>query len=717
MRNIYILLFIIPLLCACGDVVENETTGRIVGSVSDNTTGEPVSVVNVMLNPGGASTVTGDNGSFSFTNLVPGEYTITIYKEGYNSNVSSCLVEEGVPTQVHLLIERIPAEITTDKEILDFGNNAGITSLSFNIVNRSYQDLIWYADHSCDWITEVRPSKGTLPFGKTEAITIVIDRDKLSGGENETILVVKSSNGSCQIIVKAVGDVRNLAKLNMLKVSNIGIDEATFEGEIIDPGEPAYTKRGFVYHTSPSPTIDRSIAVLTSPISTNKSFMAKASRLVPGETYYVRAYAVNPSGTSYSSNEINFTVSKQLPGITTSDVVDMDISAGTAVFSGTIVNTGIPAYTERGFVYSEHSNPTIEDNRIVENGTGTGMYQVLVTDLMPNTTYYVKAYVIQNGAVYYGNSVTCSTFSSKTSLTTSAVSNIGPASATFNAIITDEGNPAYTERGFCYKGGAAPTISNNKVVVSGHGKGNYSVDVENLNYKTTYFVRAYAIQNGEVIYGNTVSFATEWINTEITTSSPTEVEASSARLNGRIEVAGNPAYTVRGFCYSQRGIPTTSDMKTTEYSSRTGNFSKTVEGLEEGAFYYVRAYAIQNSTTIYGNTVTLSTVELPVVRTDAISNFSSNGNEFFPLYSVRFNGTVLVSGDPSYTERGFVYGNYANPTVGSGTRVQVSGSGTGKYSATVNDLAGMKYYYVRAYVKTESGYVYGESVSFNTYGF
>ena len=158
-------------------------------------------------------------------------------------------------------------------------------------------------------------------------------------------------------------------------------------------------------------------------------------------------------------------------------------------------------------------------------------------------------------------------------------------------------------------------------------------------------------------------------------------------------------------------------MKTTEYSSRTGNFSKTVEGLEEGAFYYVRAYAIQNSTTIYGNTVTLSTVELPVVRTDAISNFSSNGNEFFPLYSVRFNGTVLVSGDPSYTERGFVYGNYANPTVGSGTRVQVSGSGTGKYSATVNDLAGMKYYYVRAYVKTESGYVYGESVSFNTYGF
>ena len=142
---------------------------------------------------------------------------------------------------------------------------------------------------------------------------------------------------------------------------------------------------------------------------------------------------------------------------------------------------------------------------------------------------------------------------------------------------------------------------------------------------------------------------------------------------------------------------------------------KKINNLREGTNYYVRAYAIQNDETIYGNTITFSTVEMPVVRTDAISNFTSNGNEFFPLYSVQFNGTIISTGNPAYSERGFVYDTYTNPTVGSGTKIRVSGSGTGKYSTTVTDLMGMQYYYVRAYARTESGYVYGETVSFNTY--
>ncbi len=716
MKNFIFLVFTTLFLFACTkDITENATTGSIAGSVSDNTTGEPVPVVNIVLQPGGKATVTGTNGSFSFTDLIPGEYTISISKEGYTNNTSTLTVEAGIPTQAHLLIERIPAVITVDREILDFGENPGVTSLSFNIVNSSYQDLIWYADHSSKWITELRPSKGTLPFGKTETITVIIDRDKLNGGENETVVVVKSSNGSSQVIIKATGDIKNLAKLNMLSVNNIGQDEATFEAEITAPGEPAYTERGFVYHTSPAPTLDRTIAKLTSPVTTNNLFSSKATRLISGETYFVRAYAINTSGTAYSSNEIEFTVSAQQSQVSTQTIENIDIATGEATFVGSVTSEGIPPYTERGFVYSTHSNPTIENNKIIENGTGTGTYKALATGLSPNTTYYVKAYVIQNGKTFYGNSINFSTTSTATALNTSAVNNIGVTSATFNAIITEEGNPPYSEKGFCYRAGYTPTISNNKIAVQGNGTGNYSIDVNGLEYNTTYYVRAYAIQNGEVIYGNAVNFTTAWTDTKVSTSAATDIEATSARLNGRIELVGNPAYTIRGFCYSTYGTPSTSDMKISEYSSLTGNFSKKINNLREGTNYYVRAYAIQNDETIYGNTITFSTVEMPVVRTDAISNFTSNGNEFFPLYSVQFNGTILSTGNPAYSERGFVYDTYTNPTVGSGTKIRVSGSGTGKYSTTVTDLMGMQYYYVRAYARTESGYVYGETVSFNTY--
>lgn len=108
--------------CA-SDENEEVSLGSIAGSVSDRTTGEPVATVNVTLTPGGRSTVTGSDGSFSFTELEPQEYTVSISKENYNPNTSKVQVKTGEPTQAHLLIERIPAAITADRSLLDFGED------------------------------------------------------------------------------------------------------------------------------------------------------------------------------------------------------------------------------------------------------------------------------------------------------------------------------------------------------------------------------------------------------------------------------------------------------------------------------------------------------------------------------------------------------------------------------------------------------------------
>jgi hypothetical protein len=79
------------------------------------------------------------------------------------------------------------------------------------------------------------------------------------------------------------------------------------------------------------------------------------------------------------------------------------------------------------------------------------------------------------------------------------------------------------------------------------------------------------------------------------------------------------------------------------------------------------------------------------------------------------NGTIVSPGSPAYTERGFVYDTYDNPTI-TNTKKVVSGNGTGAFSATVTNLQNYQIYYVRAYAKTSSGsVVYGESVSFETF--
>jgi formylglycine-generating enzyme required for sulfatase activity len=93
-------------------------------------------------------------------------------------------------------------------------------------------------------------------------------------------------------------------------------------------------------------------------------------------------------------------------------------------------------------------------------------------------------------------------------LTTNAASQITCTTATLGGAITDAGMPAYTERGVCYATTKNPTIENNQIEIEGKSIGNFSVKVEALTVNTTYYVRAYAINEAGTVYGNEVSFTT-----------------------------------------------------------------------------------------------------------------------------------------------------------------------------------------------------------------
>ena len=387
--------------CA-SDIAENNSTGSIVGSVSDRTTGEPVATVNVTLSPGGKSTVTGSDGSFSFIDLDAGEYTIDIRKESYTPTSGHVSVKAGQTTQSHLLIDRIPATITADRELLDFGENESTNTLSFNIVNPGYEDLEWEIEEHCDWITEVKPARGTLKYGKTEAVVVVIDRKILPSGPNEAVIVVRSSNGSSDLKVTAIGAERYVPQLNTLAVSEVTSSSAILNGEILDTGVPAYTERGFVYSLNSMPSFDNMLAKLTAPVTEDAKYSYALKGLTLGETYYVRAYAINDAGTAYGTNEINFTTIPVLPSVSTLDIIDADFQKGTATFRGIINSAGEPAYTEKGFVYATIPYPTINDQVVVVSGGSVeGTYSTCMTDLSM-IKYYVRAYAINQGGIAYG---------------------------------------------------------------------------------------------------------------------------------------------------------------------------------------------------------------------------------------------------------------------------------------------------------------------------
>ena len=66
---------------------------------------------------------------------------------------------------------------------------------------------------------------------------------------------------------------------------------------------------------------------------------------------------------------------------------------------------------------------------------------------------------------------------------------------------------AITERGICYATHSAPTTAD-QVARAGKGTGTFSITITGLTEKTHYYLRAYAIHNTEVAYGETIEYTT-----------------------------------------------------------------------------------------------------------------------------------------------------------------------------------------------------------------
>ena len=93
----------------------------------------------------------------------------------------------------------------------------------------------------------------------------------------------------------------------------------------------------------------------------------------------------------------------KIPIVITDHVTDIKLNAGSAVFNGQITFLGNPIYSEKGFVYATHSDPTINDTWKIVSGREDGAFQALVSGLKLGTTYYIRAYAKNNVGVAYGD--------------------------------------------------------------------------------------------------------------------------------------------------------------------------------------------------------------------------------------------------------------------------------------------------------------------------
>ncbi len=395
------------------------------------------------------------------------------------------------------------------------------------------------------------------------------------------------------------------------------------------------------------------------------------------------------------------------PEVTTAEVTDITVNS--AKCGGEVINGGDAVVVARGVCWNTSGQPTVSDTYAM-NGTNVGSFTSQISNLVPNTQYYVRAYATNaKGVTGYGEEVSFTTLEKLLPTVTTAieVTDITVSKAICGGEVTFNGNVTVTARGICWSTTQNPTIEDNKTT-NGSGVGSYTSNMTNLEHNTTYYVRAYATNEVGTAYGEEVSFTTleKLLPTVTTAIEVTDITVSKAICGGEVTFNGNVTVTARGICWGTSQNPTIEDNKTTN-GSGVGSYTSNMTNLEHNTTYYVRAYATNEVGTAYGEEVSFMTIEklLPTVTT-AIEVTD------ITLTSAVCGGEVTFDGNVAVTAKGICWSTTQNPTIEDNKTT--NGSGVGSYTSNMTNLEHNTTYYVRAYATNEVGTAYGEEKSFTT---
>lgn len=292
-------------------------------------------------------------------------------------------------------------------------------------------------------------------------------------------------------------------------------------------------------------------------------------------------------------------------------------------------------------------NSTNEDGFKIDRKQGSGQWSTIASvnsditlyndnGLTVNETYTYRVFSFNKGgnSPTYSNEVTIVTKSTPI-LTTTSINTITQTSASSGGEVTNDGGNPVTGRGICWSTSPNPTISLSTKTSNGSGTGTFTSSISNLTANTKYYVRAYATNSKGTGYGNELSFTTSQVALPtLTTTEANTIGSSTAKSGVSVTNNGGTTITETGVCWSTATNPTIS--LTTK---KSGGTPIVIKGLFPNTKYYVRAYAVTNIGTAYGNQIEFTTTTDADITTGLVAYYPFNGNAN-DLSGNNNNGTV-----------------------------------------------------------------------------
>lgn len=296
------------LVSSCAtDIVD--LMGGINGVVKDANDGHVISNCQITKSPGGGSAVTSSDGMYQFSNLEAGSYTLSFRKGGYEDLAKSVNVVAGQTTQADVLLTpKSPFELS--ESYLDFGDVT--TSMTLNAYNYSDQVSKYSVSNIPAWAT-FSPSEGSISPNDNASIVVTVNRDAVSEGNYSQDVIFTYGNSKKLTVKLSMKKVKLSEPTVSIGENGHDITENGFSinGEIVATGGSQITQYGHCWSDHREPTITDNIGKTQLGNTTQTcSFTSNINGLKPETTYYVRSYATNAQGTSYSK-EVQITTKEE----------------------------------------------------------------------------------------------------------------------------------------------------------------------------------------------------------------------------------------------------------------------------------------------------------------------------------------------------------------------------------------------------------------------
>lgn len=343
-----------------------------------------------------------------------------------------------------------------------------------------------------------------------------------------------------------------------------------------------------------------------------------------------------------------------------------------------------------------------------------GSYTITLNNLTPATTYYYATFASSGFSIVKSDIKQFRTSdTTEPKLGEVATSNITRTSFDVSSSILDDGGSDITIRGFLVREAPSDISSlgfeDRQVRVESGA--DFNTTINDLTPSTRYAVCAYAMSAkaygfSEIRYITTANQNVPILSgvTANTTSFAHELLVSASVVD-----EGTATVTERGFVYSTDMLEPTLDNTKVVAQGNNESFSATLKNLSSDQTIYIRAYAKSNDGIGYGEVLTYNesdNIQQPTVS--SISAYTTDAaNTLYVTASITKEGTYSV------IERGFVYSTDTQaPTAESNRKVQATDTNQ-SFTVAITDLLQNQTNYIRAYVRTSVGYVYGDTFFYN----